>query len=149
MKRNTDVSRERLADVQKPPGTGTRSSGRAAAVECATALLVHGLQESDIPIANLSSALARMARTLSDTATPLLGGALDEPRPGTDLRTVRDAFARDLAVCIESLQFHDRLMQQLSRARDILTGLAPGRLSAKVPGRPLNGDGIKGSIELF
>jgi hypothetical protein len=114
-------------------------------MERATLLLVHGLQQSDIPIAHLSGALARMAQTLTDSGTPLFGQAA--PRPGADVQVLRDAFARDLAVCIESLQFHDRLMQQLTQARDLLTGLRVKL--APVPALPANEGSIEGSIELF
>jgi hypothetical protein len=52
-------------------------------------------------------------------------------------------------VCIESLQFHDRLMQQLSQARDLLTTTAAQPLLAAVPGPPANEGSITGTIELF
>ena len=106
-------------------------------------LLVHGLQQSDIPISQLGGALARMSQTLTDIGTPLFGAAAADP--GSDL--VRDAFARDIAVCIESLQFHDRLMQQLSQARDLLTAAAAQ--IAAIPGLPANEGNIQGTIELF
>jgi hypothetical protein len=109
-------------------------------MERATLLLVHGLQQSDMPISRLSGALARMAQTLTDIGTPLFGQA--GAQPAADLQVVRDAFARELAVCIESLQFHDRLMQQLTQARDLLTGLGTQPL-------PANAGSIEGSIELF
>jgi hypothetical protein len=62
---------------------------------------------------------------------------------------VRDAFKRDIAVCIESLQFHDRLMQQLTQARDVLTGLTGNKLLARVANVPANDSSLDGSIELF
>jgi hypothetical protein len=116
-------------------------------VERATTLLVHSMQAADTPISQLSDALARMAQTLSDIGTPLFGQTVAEPT--ADVRLVGDAFKRDLAVCIESLQFHDRLMQQLTQARDALTGLAPNKLLARVPNGPANGASLDGSIELF
>lgn len=148
MKRNTDVSRIRSAEIQDSAGTGPRPSTCAAAVERATLLLAQSMQESDIPIARLSEALARMARTLGDLGTPLFGGG-DQARAGTDVRAFRDALARDISVCIESLQFHDRLMQQLAQSREILTSLGANRLLAQVPETPaIDGRG-GGSIELF
>jgi hypothetical protein len=110
------------------------------------------MQQSDTPICELGNALARMARTLSDMGTPLFGA--DGGRPVADttsphalpeLQVFRNALARDLAVCIQSLQFHDRLMQQLAQARDILSGVGANRLLARVADAPAN----KGSIELF
>jgi hypothetical protein len=118
-------------------------------VERATALLVRGMQESDMPILELSDALARMARTLSDIGTPLFGAgdSANPTSPASEMHVFRDALARDIAVCIKSLQFHDRLMQQLTQARDILTGMSP-KLSW-VPNVPANEGSIEGSIELF
>ncbi|MDB6106770.1 MAG: hypothetical protein JWO52_6769 [Gammaproteobacteria bacterium] len=108
-------------------------------------LLVHGLQQSDMPVSRLSGALARMAETLTDIGTPLFGQV--NTLPAADVRVLRDSFARELAVCIESLQFHDRLMQQLTQARDLLTGL--GAKLGAVPALPANDGSIEGSIELF
>jgi hypothetical protein len=110
-------------------------------------LLVHGMQAADTPIAQLSDALARMAQTLSDIGTPLFGAT--DAAPTVDVRLVRDAFKRDIAVCIESLQFHDRLTQQLTHARDILTGLAANKLLARGPNVPAKDGAPEGSIELF
>ena len=94
-------------------------------------LLVRSMQEADSPISQLSDALARMARTLRDT--------------GTEAQLLRDAFKRDIAVCVESLQCHDRLMQQLTQARDILIPLTANKTLARVA----NGPASHGSIELF
>jgi len=116
-------------------------------MERATQLLVHGLQQSDVPISQLSSALARMAQTLTDIGTPLFGQV--DVKPTADVQALRDAFARDIAVCIESLQFHDRLMQQLTQARDLLTGVGVKPLLASVAAEPANEGSIEGSIELF
>jgi hypothetical protein len=116
-------------------------------MERAALLLVHGLQQSDIPISRLSAALARMAQTLTDIGIPLFGQA--DASAAADLPVLRDVFARELAVCIESLQFHDRLMQQLTQARDLLTGSGPEPLLAALPVLPANEGSIEGSIELF
>jgi hypothetical protein len=104
---------------------------------------VHGLQQSDIPISQLSNALARMAQALTDIGTPLFGPV--DLQATADVQALRDAFARDMAICIESLQFHDRLTQQLVQARDLLTGVGVKPLLSTVPARPAN----EGSIELF
>lgn len=144
MKRNTDVSRLRPTPVEESAETGTSAARCDAAVERATALLVHGMQEADSPIAQLSDALARMARTLSDIGTPLFAQAAAGPA-AADPQRLRDAFKHDIAVCIESLQCHDRLMQQLTQARDILIPL-----TGRPPARAANGSAAgHGSIELF
>ena len=99
----------------------------STAVARATELLVRGMQETDAPIADISDALARMAAALGDTTA--------------DVATLRSVLTRDLAVCIESLQSYDRLMQQLTQARDLLAGASPRFVSA--PARR------EGTIELF
>lgn len=93
-------------------------------MERATELLVHSMQETDAPIADISDALARMAAALNE--------------PTADLRAV---FARNIAVCIENIQSYDRLMQQLVQARDLLVGPRPSKVAA--PLRP------EGTVELF
>jgi hypothetical protein len=124
-----------------------RLSSCDAALERATVLLMDGLQQSDIPISQLSGALARMAQTLTDIGTPLFGET--DANPTADVQVFRDAFARDIALCIENLQFHDRLMQQLTQARDLLTGLGAKPLLSTVPALSANEGSIEGSIELF
>src|SRR3954464_3452952 len=83
----------------------------STAVARAMELLVHGLQETDAPIADISDALARMAAALNDS--------------NVNVAALRSLFTRDLAVCIESLQSYDRLLQQLTQARDLLAGPGP------------------------
>lgn len=100
-----------------------------------------------MPIAQLSDALARMTQTLGDLGAPLFGQA--DGGPTADVRMVRDALKRDIAECVESLQFHDRLTQQLTQARDILTELAANNLLARTPNVPANDGALQGSIELF
>jgi len=105
------------------------------------------MQQSDSPISELGGALARMAQTLSESGTPLFGG----PAGGStgDAQSLRESLARDIAVCIQSLQFHDRLMQQLTQARDLLTGqVGNGLLQVRLPA-PAREGSVDGSIELF
>jgi hypothetical protein len=105
------------------------------------------MQAADTSISQLSDALARMAQTLSAIGAPLFGET--DAGPGTDVGRVRDAFKRDIVVCIESLQFHDRLMQQLTQARDVLSGLTANQPLARLPNMPANDGSREGSIELF
>ena len=145
--RKTDVSRLLPDPSQDSAETGSQPSRCDAAVERATALLIQSMQQSDSPISDLGSALGRMAQALSQVGTPLFGGSGREPTG--DAQALRDALARDLAVCIQSLQFHDRLMQQLTQARDLLTGHVATGLLSHVPGVPANEGNIEGSVELF
>jgi hypothetical protein len=113
----------------------------------ATELLTNGMQQSDGPVAQLSGALIRMAQTLSDIGTPLF--ATGECQPESPLRVFRDTLARDVAVCIQSLQFHDRLTQQLTLARDLLTGTAPENARSASLSAPVHGGSTDDSVELF
>jgi hypothetical protein len=146
MMRKTDVSRL-LPDSSQDAETGSQLSRCDAAVAQATELLIHSMQQSDNPISELGGALGRMAQALTQAGTPLFGEAVSEA--DGKLQRLRDALARDLAVCIQSLQFHDRLMQQLTHARDLLTGEVADGLLASVPGTPANEGNIEGSVELF
>ncbi len=145
MKKKTDVPRLRPAPGQDVVETTAQSSSCDAAVEHATALLIHSMQQSDSPISELGGALARMAQTLSRSGTPLFGEHAEPP--SGDMQSLRESLARDIAVCIQSLQFHDRLMQQLTQARDLLTGHV-GLPQVRVPAPAKEGT-IDGSIELF
>jgi len=77
-----------------------------AAVEAATLLIASAIRDSRRPVENLGGALERM------------------------YRSANREWSRDLAVCIESVQFHDRLMQQLSFIHDLL-----GAILKQEPGR--------------
>jgi predicted transcriptional regulator len=116
-------------------------------VELAGVLLAHTMQEAEAPISQLSEALARVANSLN-------GGRLGQGRTdatSSAAEAAREAITRDLAVCIEKLQFHDQLMQQLTRVHAILAALATNRQLAHIPAQP-GGPGAQagpGSIELF
>jgi len=100
MKPDTDFARAPPLHRQPDP---------SAAIQAAAALIALAMHESQLPMVELSSALMRLAASL--------GNAQGGP-PG------HEALARELAVCIENLQFHDRLMQQLSQVRNLLASLA-------------------------
>ncbi len=87
--------------------TGTDLEQTAAA---AAALIELAIQESLAPIERLSLSLAGLAA----------GGA------GADL-------APELTACIESLQFHDRMIQLLTQVRELLAHIAAGPDAAAAP----------------
>src|SRR5581483_7408543 len=119
MKRINDVPRTAAGANPEEMPAGTASC--ASAVELAGVLLAHTMEEAVAPISQLSEALARVAQSIKGAAPAAVRGAA----PGS--RADMEAITRDLAVCIENLQFHDRLMQQLTRVRDILAALAANR----------------------
>lgn len=94
---------------------------KATPVEAAAALIQLSLSESNGPVEDLSGALGRMAQLLQT-----------KPDTQTSATDIQSQFARDVAVCIESLQFHDRLAQQLTQVRNILATLAYSAPMGKV-----------------
>ena len=102
----------------------------ASPVEAAAALIELALHESNGPVEDLSGALTRLA-------------LLVQPRPGDGAggaAALREQVAHDVAVCIESLQFHDRLTQQLTQVRNLLATLASSDVPTDIAGRPLEDD---------
>ncbi|HVS77763.1 MAG TPA: hypothetical protein VHE11_12580 [Steroidobacteraceae bacterium] len=85
----------------------------ACAAATAAALIELALSESQRPVAELGEALSRVSAAASAGASPA---------------------ARDLEVCVECLQFHDRMAQQLSQVRDLLAAVAAAGSADKAPG---------------
>jgi hypothetical protein len=101
----------------------------ASPVEAAAALIQLSLHESNGPVEDLSGALGRMAQLVQT-----------KPDTASTAAEIQSQLARDVAVCIESLQFHDRLAQQLTQVRNILATLAFSDVPTDMAGRPLEGD---------
>jgi hypothetical protein len=85
----------------------------ACAAATAAALIELALGESQRPITELGEALARVSAAVSAGSRPA---------------------ARDLETCVECLQFHDRLVQQLSQVRDLLAAVAATGSADTAPG---------------
>ena len=92
------------------PARGSRSASSvisacdlACAAATAATLIELALSESQRPVAALGEALSRVNAAVSAGTPPA---------------------ARDLETCVECLQFHDRMMQQLSQVRDLLAAVA-------------------------
>ncbi len=100
----------------------------ATPVEAAAALIELCLHESNGPVEALSGALARMAQLVQG------------PPGDTALKAHREQLAREVAICIENLQFHDRLTQQLTQVRNLLATLAFSDVPTDAAGRPVAGD---------
>jgi hypothetical protein len=81
----------------------------ATPVEAAAALIELAVHESNGPVEDLSGALGRIAQTVRGAIGP---GSRES-----------EQLARDIAICVESLQFHDRLTQQLTQVRNLLATL--------------------------
>ena len=94
------------------PGHGELDAGELArAAATAAALLDLAIHESLAPVETLGRALSHIAAASG---------------PAAELCT-------KLAVCIESLQFHDRMVQQLTQVRDLLAGAAAAHPLAADP----------------
>lgn len=125
---------------------------RAAALEAAAALLALAMRESHEPVEVLGGALERMARALADWGRAVeRRRALEPQRAGEnaaaaidELDLCRRALERDIALCIESLQFHDRMIQRLTHVVEHLAGRA-----GEGQGQPRRVNLNEGSIELF
>ena len=86
----------------------------ACAAATAAALVELALSESQRPVAELGEALSRISAAVAAGSPPA---------------------ARDLDACVECLQFHDRLVQQLSQVRDLLAAVAAGSADTGSGGR--------------
>lgn len=86
------------------------------------------MRESHGPVERMAAALERMMRTLARH------------------EHCREELEREIAICIESLQFHDSLMQQLAHVR---LGLAAMVGAPHPPVDPHLDEGATGTIELF
>jgi hypothetical protein len=94
-------------------GPATSECDLACAAATGAALIELALSESLRPMAVLAGALSRVSAAASAGVSPAAG---------------------DLAACVECLQFHDRLTQQLSQVRDLLAGVAAAGSMDAVPG---------------
>jgi hypothetical protein len=85
----------------------------ACAAATAASLIELALSESQRPVTELGEALSRVSAAVLAGSTPA---------------------ARDLEACVECLQFHDRMVQQLSQVRDLLAAVAAAGSAGPIPG---------------
>jgi hypothetical protein len=85
----------------------------ACAAATAATLIELALCESQRPVTELGEALSRVSTAVTAGSAPA---------------------AADLGACVESLQFHDRLAQQLSQVRDLLAAVAAAGTGESAPG---------------
>jgi hypothetical protein len=102
----------------------------SAAMQAAAALIALAMHESQVPIVELGRSLTRLAARLNGD------GASDVQFDGG--AQARATLAGELAICIENLQFHDRLMQQLTQVRNLLASLAAETLPASADQKSWN-----------
>jgi hypothetical protein len=128
-------------------GVARTTEERGAALEAAARLLARAMRDSHGPVSVLASALERMAVALAQCGQALERGYTEGDEPALrDPSAALEALERDIRLCIESLQFHDRLIQRLERVRGCLTGITgEHRMSESSCGT----GSPEGSIELF
>src|SRR5687767_3558042 len=100
-------------NMSKPPDL-------EVSIQAAAVLLSLAMRDTEHPVQDLGQSLSRMVSTVTslrnDVATRRAKG--DAPLNSRELES-------ELSVCIQSLQFHDRLIQQLAAVRNLLTSLGP------------------------
>jgi hypothetical protein len=94
-------------------------------VQAAAVLLSLAMRDTESPVTDLGQALSRMVRTVtalrSHATAQSEGKVKGLSRNGDEHRQHLES---ELSICIQSLQFHDRLIQQLAAVRNLLTSLA-------------------------
>ena len=88
-------------------------------VQAAAVLLTLAMRDTESPVTDLGQALSRMVSTLTDVRRHME----QKPFNGNTDQT-RNKLESELSICIQSLQFHDRLIQQLAAVRNLLTGMS-------------------------
>ena len=88
-------------------------------VQAAAVLLSLAMRDTENPVQDLAHSLSRIALTVAS----LRDKATAQRTNGETLNSRE--LENELSVCIQSLQFHDRLIQQLAAVRDLLTSLGP------------------------
>ena len=88
-------------------------------VQAAAVLLTLAMRDTEHPVTDLGQALSRMVSTLTIVREHVEKKPFNGDTDGTRMR-----LESELSICIQSLQFHDRLIQQLAAVRNLLTGLS-------------------------
>jgi hypothetical protein len=100
-------------------GPGKAPVALDVSVQAAAVLLTLAMRDTENPVTDLGAALSRMVSTLTAVREHV------EKKPfNGDTDNTRVKLESELSICIQSLQFHDRLIQQLAAVRNLLTGLA-------------------------
>ncbi len=100
-------------------GTGKPPVELDVSVQAAAVLLTLAMRDTESPVTDLGAALSRMVSTLTSVRQHVQKKPFNGDTDGT-----RTKLESELSICIQSLQFHDRLIQQLAAVRNLLTGLS-------------------------
>lgn len=99
----------------------TQVETQVASLAAAVSQLDLALRESQCPVDELGAALARLSGRLESVRATAATDATDATTQSlaNDCRDV----LRDVSICIESMQFYDRMTQHLSHLRDFIVGI--------------------------
>jgi hypothetical protein len=89
-------------------------------VQAAAVLLSLAMRDTESPVQDLGQSLSRMVSTVTT-----LRDRVADRRVNGNIKVDPMQLENELSVCIQSLQFHDRLIQQLAAVRNLLTSLGP------------------------
>ncbi len=105
--------------------------------DAASGLLGTAMRDTETPVMEMAGALTRISTLLARTRSQ------GPVRPVAGPDDYRELIESDISLCIQSLQFHDRLIQQLSAVRRLMGAeVMEGELcSGFMP--------AEGSVELF
>ena len=87
-------------------------------VQAAAVLLSLAMRDTESPVTDLGQALSRMVTTVTALRAPANGAPVNGHAEERQMQLEGELF-----LCIQSLQFHDRLIQQLAAVRNLLTSL--------------------------
>lgn len=100
----------------------TKAHELEVSMEAAAVLLSLAMRDTEPPVAELCEALSRIGGQLAAWRTRAAAGQGPAGLNG-HADAVRAQLESDVAVCIQSMQFHDRLIQQLSAVRGLLASV--------------------------
>jgi hypothetical protein len=89
-------------------------------VQAAAVLLSLAMRDTESPVSDLGQSLSRMVSTVTKLRSQVKAGKTG----ACCAEGEQSQLESELSVCIQSLQFHDRLIQQLAAVRNLLTSLA-------------------------
>lgn len=97
-------------------------------MEAAAVLLSLAMRDTERPVAELSGALQRIAASVAELRErPRNDGRRIRALENGSGESFRSRIEKDVSICIQSLQFHDRLIQQLAAVRGLLASVVNGR----------------------
>jgi hypothetical protein len=102
------------------PQNMSKAPDLEVSIQAAAVLLSLAMRDTEHPVQDLGQSLSRMVSTVTSLRDKAAARC-----PNGELPLDPRQLESELSVCIQSLQFHDRLIQQLAAVRNLLTSLGP------------------------